>query len=161
MKAIAWAGSAAAAVLAGIALSGPASAQLSTQGTGNCRVGGAVSTRDGRTGVVDKAEGNSCWVKFADGSRDYFLQWMLTPAKGGGPAAAARGGARAAAPAGKAGGRAPDGNYQCYGGQAGNMRITIKGGLWQGFYAEALPDGKVGLSSRPDGKPYYMVCERR
>ncbi|HEY0111665.1 MAG TPA: hypothetical protein VGB59_00785 [Allosphingosinicella sp.] len=141
---------------------GPAAAQLSPQGTGNCKLGGTVTARDGRTGVVDKASGNSCWVKFSDGTRDYFQQWMLTPARAGSggskqaPGRSANAGANASG-----GGKAPDGNYQCYGGAAGNMRITIRGGRWNEFYAAAIPGGKVGISSRPNGKPYYMLCERR
>jgi hypothetical protein len=154
-----WAAAAIAASWA--AAPAPVSAQLSPQGTGNCRVGKSVVARDGRRGVVDTAQGNSCWVKFPDGSRDYFQQWMLKP----GPAGSGSGGTGSAGHGGHAGnaggGRAPDGNYQCYGGAAGNMRITIRGGRWNEFYAAAIPGGKVGISSRPDGKPYYMVCERR
>ena len=141
-----------------------AAAQLSPQGTGNCRLGGSVATRDGRTGVVDTASGNSCWVRFPDGSRDYFQQWMLSPARGGGGGAARpSGGGSAARPAagGGAGGAVQPGNYQCYGGAAGNMRITLQGNRWNEFYAAPLPDGRVGISSRPDGRPYYMICERR
>jgi hypothetical protein len=78
---------------------------------------------------------------------------MLTPA-GGAAAASQRG-------LDRAGGATPSGNYQCNGGAAGIMRITIKSGRWQDFYAEPLPDGRVGLSSRPNGRPYYMICERR
>jgi hypothetical protein len=139
----------------------PASAQLSPQGTGHCRLGTTVATRDGRTGTVDKAEGNSCWVKFPDGKSDYFQQWMLKPARSGGARGGASSGGASSGGAAGGGGRAPDGSYQCYGGQAGNMRITIRGGRWNEFYAQAIPGGKVGISSRPDGKPYYMVCERR
>lgn len=156
---------AAATLLAGTAVPQPASAQLSAQGTGNCRVGKAVVARDGRSGIVDTAQGNSCWVKFADGSRDYFQQWMLKPgpakgASGGASTGGGHGGHAGGAGSG-GGGPAPDGNYQCYGGSAGNMRIAIRGGRWNEFYARAIPGGKVGISSRPDGKPYYMVCERR
>ncbi len=157
------------AVAAAIALAGttapqPASAQLSPQGTGNCRVGKTVVTRDGKSGVVDTAQGNSCWVKFADGTRDYFQQWMLKPGSAGaasGRSASGGHGAHGGHGGNSGGGRAPDGNYQCYGGSAGNMRITIRGGRWNEFYAASIPGGKVGISSRPDGKPYYMVCERR
>jgi hypothetical protein len=145
------------AALAGLAA--PASAQLSPQGTGNCKVGGTVATRDGKVGVVDTAEGNSCYVKFPDGTREYKLQWMLTPAKAGGTGGRAPGAGSSAAA--KSGGAVQAGNYQCYGGQAGNMRITLKGNRWNDFYAERLPDGRVGISSRPNGRPYYMVCERR
>ena len=53
------------------------------------------------------------------------------------------------------------GNYQCFGGAAGNMRITLTGSRWNEFYAAALPDGRVGISSKPNGRPYYMICERR
>lgn len=138
-------------ILSAWAAASPASAQLSRAGTGNCRVGLAVVARDGRTGTVESAEGNSCWVRMADGTKDYFLQWMLKPA------GAQRSGSAGAARSGMA----PNGNYQCYGGAAGNMRITISNGRWNGFYTALLPDGKVGISSKPNGRPYYMVCERR
>lgn len=147
------------------ALAMPAAAQLSSQGTGNCRVGLFVATRDGRVGTVERAQGNSCHVRFADGSEDYFQQWMLRPAgSGGGRQAPGRGRAPAAAAGsggGSGGGAVPAGSYQCFGGQAGNMRITLQGNRWNDFYAELLPDGRVGLSSRPNGRPYYMICERR
>jgi hypothetical protein len=141
---------------AAAAIASPASAQLSSEGTGNCRVGGTVSTRDGRVGVVDTAQGNSCWVKFPDGSRDYFQQWMLSRSRAGASRAPA-----AAAAQGQASGTVRPGNYQCSGGAAGNMRITLTGNRWNDFYVAPLPDGRVGISSRPDGKPYYMICERR
>lgn len=144
------------AALAGLAT--PATAQLAREGTGNCKVGGTVQTRDGKVGVVDTAEGNSCYVKFPDGTRQYKLQWMLTPVKGGGGSGSA---STAGQAGGASGGTVQPGNYQCYGGAAGNMRITLKGNRWNDFYAERLPDGKVGLSSTPNGRPYYMVCERR
>ncbi len=155
---------AASLVCAAAALSQPAAAQLSSQGTGNCRVGLSVATRDGRVGTVERAQGNSCHVRFGDGSEDYFQQWMLRPA-GAGAARQSSGRGRAPAAAaggaGGGGGAVPAGNYQCYGGQAGNMRITLQGNRWNDFYAEVLPDGRVGLSSRPNGRPYYMICERR
>ena len=145
----------------GCLLAAPAAAQLDPKGTGNCRVGLAVATRDGRVGTVEDAQGNSCHVRFPDGTRDYFQQWMLKPSgRGSSPAAAT--GRGASAPAGSAAGTGVrPGNYQCFGGAAGNMRITLTGNRWKEFYAAALPDGRVGLSSRPNGRPYYMICERR
>jgi hypothetical protein len=142
-------------------LAAPAAAQLDPGGTGNCRVGLSVATRDGRVGKVEDAQGNSCHVRFPDGSRDYFQQWMLKPSgRAASPAGAAGGGA--AASAGSAGGgTVRPGNYQCFGGAAGNKRITLTGNRWKEFYAAPLPDGRVGLSSRPNGRPYYMICERR
>ncbi|HEX8240940.1 MAG TPA: hypothetical protein VF574_14490 [Allosphingosinicella sp.] len=140
---------------------GPAAAQLDPKGTGNCRVGLSVATRDGRVGKVEDAQGNSCHVRFPDGSRDYFQQWMLKPG-GRSPSPTAASGRGSGAPAGPAGaGAVRPGNYQCFGGAAGNMRITLTGNRWKEFYAAALPDGRVGLSSRPNGRPYYMICERR
>lgn len=135
----------------------PAKAQLDPNGTGNCRVGGTVSLRDGRVGTVVRAQGNSCHVRLGDGSEQYALQWMLTPVRGGKGAAAGK-----AAPAGggAGGGKVVPGNYQCYGGPAGNMRVRLTGPRYNGSYAVPLPDGRVGLSNRPTG-PFYMTCERR
>lgn len=85
------------------------------------------------------------------------------------------------------GGAPAAGSYQCYGGAAGNMRLSFTGpgryandkgktgaytsgeggritftsGPWAGFYGRVLPNGKVGLSSKPDTKSYYMLCERK
>jgi hypothetical protein len=84
------------------------------------------------------------------------------------------------------GGTVRPGAYQCYGGSAGNMKLSFQGpgryaneqgkvgaftqegpkiaftsGPWEGFFGEVLPDGKVGLSSKPNGRPYYMTCERK
>lgn len=117
---------------------------------GICRIGATVTDRQGKTGtVLDAPDRTTCRVCLSDGtSRDY-LTWMLSA----GPAASQ---SKAAATTGK-----PSGNYQCYGGAAGNMKISINAGRWQGYYAETLPDGKVGISSRPNGSPYYMVCEKR
>lgn len=181
-------------------MAAPAAGQLSPQGTGNCRVGLTVTDRNGKTGTVETATGNSCWVRFADGSKDYYQQWMLKPAgRGtGAPARAAAGSSAAAASGGaRGGGSIRAGNYHCTssvsaGGAgvqatAGNMRLVFRGGgqyanhqgksgaytvsgsgaiaftsgPWSGFYGQVLPDGKIGLSSRPNGRPYYMVCERR
>jgi hypothetical protein len=146
---------AASAVLAAAMLmpTQPASAQLDPRGTGNCRVGGTVSTRDGRVGVVAKAEGNSCTVRLNDGTDYYALQWMLTPVRAGAKASGS-------AAANAAGGKVTPGNYQCYGGPAGNMRVTLTGPRYGEAYAVALGNGKVGLSMRPTG-PFYMTCERR
>jgi hypothetical protein len=120
------------------------------QENGICRIGATVSDRQGRTGtVIDAPSASMCRVCFSDGTSNSYLTWMLSAGRPA-PAAPRQGGQ---------GG--PSGNYQCYGGAAGNMRITIRGGRWNEFYAEALPDGKVGISSKPNGRPYYMVCERR
>lgn len=139
----------------------PASAQLDPNGTGNCRVGGTVSLRDGRVGTVSRAQGNSCYVRLADGTEQYALQWMLTPVRGG--ARAPGGGSGSTAPAAKGGaggGKVVPGDYECYGYQAGNMRVKLTGPRYNGAYAVPLPDGRVGLSNRPNG-PFYMTCERR
>ena len=139
-----------AALLAVSGLAGPAVAQLSKEGTNNCRVGLTVKDRDGKTGTVESADGNSCYVVYPDGTKRYALQWMLTPVAG------------KTAPAKPAtGGKIVPGNYQCYGGPAGNMRITLTGERWNDMYAKALPDGKVGLSSKPNTTLFYMTCERR
>jgi hypothetical protein len=135
----------------------PASAQLDPNGTGNCRVGGTVSLRDGRVGTVTRAQGNSCYVRLADGTEQYALQWMLTPVRGG-RAAASTG--RGPSPASNRPGGVAAGTYQCYGYEAGNMRITLNGPRYGDAYAVPLPDGRVGLSMRPDG-PFYMTCERQ
>lgn len=114
------------------------------------------------------------------------LAVLLTPL---GPQAAQK--AAPKAPATKAApkaaaGSVPAGNYQCYGGSAGNMKLTFRGpgqyaneqgsagayamngvditftsGPWEGFYGRVLPDGRVGLSSRPNAGSYYMTCERK
>jgi hypothetical protein len=116
------------------------------QENGVCRIGAAVVDREGRTGtVIDAPDRASCRVCLADGTHRDYLTWMLAA------------GSRQAA----GGGAAASGSYQCYGGAAGNMRITITGGRWNDYYAETLPDGRVGISSQPNGRPYYMVCERR
>jgi hypothetical protein len=146
----------------GCLLAAPADAQLDPKGTGNCRVGLSVAARDGRVGIVEDAQGNSCHVRFPDGSRDYFQQWMLKPSGRAASSPAAAAGRRPGPSAGSAGsGTVRPGNYQCFGGAAGNMRITLTGNRWKEFYAAPLPDGRVGLSSRPNGRPYYMICERR
>ncbi len=132
-----------------------ASAQLDPNGTGNCRVGGTVTMRDGRVGTVSRAQGNSCHVRLEDGTEHYALQWMLRPVKGG-----ARASAAASAGGGASGGRVVPGNYQCYGGAAGNMRVRLTGPRYGEAYAVPLPDGRVGLSNRPGG-PFYMTCEKR
>jgi hypothetical protein len=141
-----------------LAPTAPAWAQLDPNGTGNCRVGGTVALRDGKVGTVVRAQGNSCHVRLADGTERYALQWMLTPVRGGKAPSAAAGNTRGGG--GGAGGKIVPGNYQCYGGSAGNMRIKLTGPRYNGAYAVPLPDGRVGLSFRPGG-PFYMTCERR
>lgn len=95
--------------------------------------------------------------------------------------------ARAAPPAAQAGGAPRPGNYQCFGGSAGNMKLRFMGrnsyaneqgasgtykfrpsgqmefvsGPWKGFYAKSLGNGRVGLTSRPDGTFYQMTCDPR
>ncbi len=123
------------------------------QENGVCRIGARVRDREGRVGTVyDAPSPTMCRVCLSDGTPNTYLTWMLSAAGSGSPAHGRQG---------TSGGAAPSGNYQCYGGAAGNMRITIRGGRWNDFYAETLPDGRVGISSRPNGRPYYMVCERR
>ena len=117
---------------------------------GICRVGASVTDRQGRTGTVIAAlDSTSCQVCFGDGTSRGYLTWMLTAAGAAGQSRTGGAGSPAS------------GNYQCYGGAAGNMRITINGGRWNEFYAKTLPDGRVGLSKLPNGEPYYMICERR
>lgn len=121
----------------------------SAGGYGACRAGAAVTDRYGQSGtVIDDSDPAACRVRLANGSERNYLSWMLS-------AAGAAGGRQTAAST------VSPGNYQCYGGDAGNMRITLNGARWNGMYAAVLPDGRVGLSSRPNGTPYYMVCERR
>ena len=76
---------------------------------------------------------------------------------------------------------------ECYGGPAGNMKLSFGGGAtyaneqgkqgrytigqggqiafvsgpWAGFYAKVLGPGKVGLTSKPNQSFYYMTCDRR
>lgn len=134
-------------------------------GTGNCRVGGRVTDRKNRSGVVVRADGSSCHVRI-DGSAadEYYLQWMLRTA--GQTAEAERGGAL------------ETGSYECWtaNGVAGTLRLVIRnqsqytdgdgnsgnytydaasGGIrwtsgpWGGFYGTKLGRGKIGISSRP------------
>lgn len=77
------------------------------------------------------------------------------------------------------------GLYQCYGNAGGNMKLRFTGGTgyaneqgsagqfkmrpsgqlefvsgpWKGFYAKDLGNGRVGLTSRPDGTFYNMTCD--
>jgi hypothetical protein len=170
-----------AAAAAGAALAAAvATQQGAAQENGVCRIGAQVTNRQGVTGVVVEApDPTGCRVRYPDGSTRYSLTWMLAAAGGAKPGASG-----GPAPTGGSGG-APSGSYQCYGGQAGNMTLTFKGGQyanaqgktgaysmgaggrlaftsgpWAGFHGRVLPDGKVGLSSKPDTTTYYMVCER-
>ena len=127
----------------GVFFNAPASAQLSKQGTGNCKVGGAVATRDGNVDIVDSAEGNSCYVKFPDGTREYKLQWMLTPAKRARTVGRASEGMTSA----KSGsGAVQAGNYQCYG-----ARLAICG---------SPSEGTAGTTSTPSGSPTGRLAFR-
>lgn len=115
---------------------------------GICRIGSRVTDRQGKTGTVIAAlDGATCQVCFPDNSSKSYLTWMLRMA--------------GASPSKPLGAAAPVGAYQCSGGAAGNMRITINGKRWNGYHVEKLPDGRVGISSQPNGRPYYMICERR
>ncbi|HYD24848.1 MAG TPA: hypothetical protein VEB68_08615 [Croceibacterium sp.] len=119
------------------------------QENGVCRMGAAVVDRQGRQGtVIDAPDEASCRVCLTDGTHRDYLTWML-----GTGAAQADAESRA--------GAVPSGAYHCAGGAAGNMDITVTGGRWDAYYAETLPDGRVGISSQPNGRPYYMICERR
>lgn len=152
-----------------------------------CVIGARVVNRQGKVGVITKDDGGGCTVRQDSGETFYSLFWMLEPTGAG----AGGGAGRAAAPARPAGstpGRLQPGAYQCYGGQAGNLRLnfsaggrysnaegkagayTLDGGSgriaftsgpWAGFFGRVLPDGKVGLSSQPNTTTYYMVCERK
>jgi hypothetical protein len=119
---------------------------------GICRIGARVTDRQGRVGTVIAAlDGTTCQLCFDDGSSRSYQTWMLVSASGAASGAAGQ----TSRP-----GSTPSGTYRCSGGAAGNMRITITGGRWNGYYAETLPDGRVGISSQPNGRPYYMVCQR-
>lgn len=160
--------------IAGVGATDDRSADASTgsevgqdAGTGNCRVGGRVTDRENRSGVVVRADGASCHVRI-DGSatEEYYLQWMLRPA--GQAAEAGRGEAL------------ETGNYTCWtaNGVAGTLRLVIRNesqyadgdgnpgnytfdaasgvirwtsGPWGGFYGTKLGRGKIGISSRPGG----------
>jgi hypothetical protein len=145
-------------------------------GTGNCRVGGRVTNRENRSGVVVRADGPSCHVKLdGSGAEEYYLQWMLRPA--GQTAEAERGGAL------------ETGSYTCWtaNGVAGTLRLVIRNGSqyadgdgnsgsytydaasgriqwtsgpWGGFYGTKLGPGKIGISSRPGGFS-NTTCDRQ
>lgn len=161
-------------------------ALVEPQALTSCVAGTRVVDRQGRAWTVTNNDATMCSLRNEAGATQTSLMWMLEAA---GRAPAPKAAPKApAGPAPKAGGAGavPAGNYQCYGGSAGNMRLVFRGagqyaneqgragaytmsganitfttGPWEGFFGELLPDGKVGLSSRPNGRPYYMTCERR
>lgn len=145
-----------------------------------CHVGQRVGLPGSGQGTVVALRGTGgCDVK-ADGYENVqtWAAWMLTSVGG------------AAAPLNKAvlpGGAPRPGNYQCFGGSAGNMKLRFGGGNsysneqgatgsykfrpsgqmefvsgpWKGFYAKTLGNGRVGLTSKPDGTFYQMTCDPR
>lgn len=161
--------------------SSDARAQQSPQRLESCRVGQRVIMPGGYPGTVSAVYGTGgCTVRDdARGLESSWAAFMLAPAPG---TAAAR------APQRQQGGGAPAaGNYQCFGGTAGNLRLTFgpgntyanaqgsRGryslrpsgqmqfdtGPWAGFYGRSLGNGRVGLTSTPDGTFYQMTCDRR
>jgi hypothetical protein len=141
-------------------------APASAQANGNCKVGLSVTDRAGKTGtVVSSSDPTSCWVQFPDGKKDYYLGWMLRPAGGAKPAAAA---VATAIPAKK---------YQCYasgnylfmdliikdgsnytdgGGKAGKFAydpktqmINFQSGPFKGQYSKYRGKDGIGLASKP------------
>ena len=149
--------------------------------------------RQGKAWTVTNSDPTNCSLRDESGASRTSLMWMLEKA-GGGPVPVAKSvqkaepqtPAKAAAPVKAAAAAVSSGNYQCYGGSAGNIKLTFRGagadaneqgkagaytmdgakitfttGPWAGFFGELLPDGRVGLSSRPNGRPYYMTCERK
>lgn len=147
----------------------------------SCRVGQRVVLPGGGMGTVISLTPNKACNVQADGYKDYqaWSAWMLAPAPGTAAATVAP------KPAG--GGTPRTGNYQCFGGAAGNMKLRFGPGAsyaneqgktgaykmrpsgqmefvsgpWAGFYAKTLGDGRVGLTSRADSTFYQMTCDPR
>jgi hypothetical protein len=150
------------------------------QGAGTCRVGARVVDREGRTGTVSEVlgGGTDCRVQLDDGTKRFYLTWMLAP----------QGATTASAAGGNGGASALEtGDYDCAAGPAGTLKLAIRSaseyadrngatgryrfdagsakivfesGPWAGNYGARLGPGKIGVSSRPDGF-YYATCDRR
>jgi hypothetical protein len=152
----------------------PAAAQEKLR---SCAVGQRVVMPGGYPGTVSAVYGQGgCTVKDAKGLESSWAAFMLSAAPG--------------SPAPKEAPIPPTlkaGTYQCFGGAAGNMKLRFgpgatyaneqgaKGvyimrpsgqmqftsGPWKGFYAKTLDNGRVGLTSKPDGTFYQMTCDPR
>ena len=169
------------AALISVLPAGPAVAQDERYGPklSGCKVGQRVVLPGGQQGTVIGLNGSGCNVQ-ADGYKDYntWAAWMLYAVPGT-PAAQV-------APAARLGGQPTPGAYQCYGGAAGNMKVSfgpgwyaneqgargsyamrpsgqmaLTSGPWAGFYAKTLSPTKVGLTSKADGTFYQMTCDRK
>lgn len=152
----------------------PASAQQKLQ---SCSVGQKVLMPGGYPGTVSAVYGQGgCTVKDAKGLESSWAAFMLSAAPG---APAPKNTPVPATP--KAG------KYQCFGGAAGNIKLTFgpgatyaneqgargayamrpsgqmqfTSGPWKGYYAKTLDHGRVGLTSKPDGTFYQMTCDPR
>jgi preprotein translocase subunit YajC len=159
-------------------LAAPAAwSQQSQQKLSSCSVGQKVLTPGGKPGTVVEVTANkACRVKQDDGmSSGVWSAFMLSPAPGTVAAAA------------DIPSTPKPGMYQCYGGQAGNMKLRFSAGNtyaneqgksgsykmrpsgqmeftsgpWAGFYAKTLENGRVGLTSRADSRTYMMTCEQK
>lgn len=142
-----------------------------------CYVGQKVLMPGGHPGTVSAVYGQGgCTVRDEKFLESSWAAFMLTPAPGS-PV-------RNPPPVGAT--PAP-GDYQCYGGSAGNMKLRFFAGNayaneqgsrgsyklrpsgqmefisgpWAGFYAKSLETGKVGLTSKADGTFYQMTCDKR
>lgn len=143
--------------------------------SGACQVGARVTDRQNRSGVVVEAKNSDCWVTLDDGTKHYYLAWMLKPAGAAGEANSGssktleRGTYRCWAAGGTAGTlrlvvrsstRYADRNGQAgtYAFDPSTQQITFTSGPWAGYYGKLLAPGKIGLSSRP-GAYYGTVCD--
>ena len=142
-----------------------------------CAVGQKVLMPGGYPGTVSAVYGQGgCTVRDAKGLESSWAAFMLSAAPGS-PAPVAQ--PIAATP--------KTGNYQCFGGTAGNMKLQFgpgatyaneqgkrgsykmrpsgqmefTSGPWAGFYAKTLEGGRVGLTSKADGTFYQMTCDPR
>lgn len=159
------------AALAVAAIATPAGAQQ-----GACKVGAQVIDRQDRSGTVVEATGADCRVKLPDGTVNYYLAWMLKPAReaGGRPQAGAKGPLH-------------PGTYLCTAanGNAGKFRLVIRNGNqyagssgktgtytldaaegtlvfdsgpWAEYRGAVLGPTRFGMTSRP-GSFYATVCD--
>lgn len=140
-----------------------------------CQPGASVTDRQGRTGIVADVGKNDCHVSFPDGSKRYYLGWMLRPA--GTTPAEARGADRTTpglyhcvAAGGVAGvlkleiidagqygnGAGKKGRYST----GGDGKLTFESGPWAGYFGKVLGPGKIGLASRDNGY-YGTTCDRK